>query len=314
MKRRAHAILLAAFMLFTALSARADRPLEEKTYNYLGAHKVVWCKEYISLREKPYKTAKRLLEIPLGAIVYNVKEIRSAQFYQVEYEGVTGYALKGYLKPAPEYEPPANSSITKRMTLEEVKGSGEVVLDWKDYNMSVIAVRDHHKAKRRNWEVLRIGCFIDGNPVWGHEETIDVTHCKTDMLRAFIGGVKDDWQVMVYNGGYGLSMLDLLSGRERWSVTVREVPMGNGAATAVDDQGTVYIAGSEGPDPVAISDEGQVIWQASTDDPQLTGACEIRTLDNIIEVKYRGNDDNTCRIAAFDNSGNLIYVHEETDT
>ena len=33
-----------------------------------------------------------------------------------------------------------------------------------------------------------------------------------DQLKAFIGGVQDDWQIMVYNGAYGLSLLDLLSG------------------------------------------------------------------------------------------------------
>ena len=313
MKRWITFLFISVFFLMPVLSASADRPMEEKPYNYLGAHKVVWCKEYISLREKPFKTSKRLLEIPLGAIVYNVKEIRSATFYQVEYEGVTGYALKGYLKPAPDFEPPANSSVTKRMTLEEVTAEGEVVLEWNDYNMSVVAAHSYYREKRKNFEVLRIGCFIDGNPIWGHEETVDITHSKTDLLKAFIGGIQDDWQVIVYNGGYGLSMLDLLSGRERWSVTVKNTPMGDGAAAAVDKNGTIYIAGSKGNGHVAISADGKVLWQASADETGLTGACEINVQDELIEVKYRGESNGIYKLAAFDNKGSLISVKDCVD-
>ncbi len=310
MKRWVAFIFSAVLFILSVIPGLADRPMEEKPYNYLGAHRVVWCKEYISLREKPFKTSKRLKEIPLGAIVYNVKEIRSATFYQVEYDGVTGYALKGYLKPAPECEPPANSSITKRMTMEEITGEGETVLEWKDYNMSVVASSDHYRDKRKNWQILRIGCFIDGNPIWGHEETVDITYSKTDLLRVFIGGVQDDWQIMVYNGGYGLSMLDLLSGRERWSVTVKDTPMGDGAATAVDENGTTYIAGSKGIGPVAISADGRVLWQASVENPDLTGACEISVQDETIEVKYNRGTEKGFKLAVFDEAGALVSVSD----
>ena len=122
-------LLFVMFFLMIVSGASADRELQEKPSGYIGAMRVVWCKEWISLREAPKKTSERICEIPLGAIVYSCVDIGDERFYQCEYEGHTGYALKGYLWPAPECEPPLSSSITKKMTMDEVAGSGETVLD-----------------------------------------------------------------------------------------------------------------------------------------------------------------------------------------
>ena len=209
MRKRLFVSFAAALLLLLSVTgAGADRIPEEKPWNYIGAMQVCWCNEWISLREEPSKLSKRLMEIPLGAIVYSCIDIRSDLFVECEYQGVKGYALRKYLKPVPQYEPPVSSSVTVKMTKEEIIGAGEVILEWKDYNMSVIAAREYITEKRKQWEVLRVGCFINDQPVWGHEEKCEV-FSQYDMLKVFIGGVEDDWQVMLYDGGYGLSRLDL---------------------------------------------------------------------------------------------------------
>ena len=307
--------IFAVFLLLVVVisgfgSAGADRVPQEKPDNYIGAMRVVWCKEWISLREEPSKLSNRLAEIPLGAIVYNCLDIGDPRFYQCEYEGQTGYALIGYLWPAPECEPPLSSSVTKKMTMEEVIGTGEVVLDWKDYNMSVVAAHEWVTENRKKWEVLRIGCFINDSPIWGHEERAE-EFGQYDQLKVFIGGVADDWQVMVYNGAYGLSMLDLLSGKERWCVTTANCPMGNAAATAVDKEGTVYIAGTDGPDPVAISIDGKVLWQSTVNNPDVYGPYDITVENGSILVKYESGMTDGYKLVTFDSSGQLISVRNQ---
>lgn len=58
---------------------------------------VVNCRESITLRENPSVTAYELMQIPLGARVRFLGG-ETNEFYQVEYRGVVGYALKVYLR------------------------------------------------------------------------------------------------------------------------------------------------------------------------------------------------------------------------
>lgn len=303
-------ILLLLCVLAINVTAGADRVPQEKPKNYIGAMRVVWCKEWISLREEPKKTSNRLAEIPLGAIVYNCVDIGNPRFYECEYEGQKGYALIGYLWPAPECEPPLSSSVTKKMTMEEVIGTGEVVLDWKDYNMSVVAAHEWVEEDKKRWEVLRIGCFINDSPIWGHEERAE-EFGQYDQLKVFIGGVSDDWQVMVYNGAWGLSMLDLLSGKERWCVTTGNCSLGNAAATAVGKDGTVYVAGTDGPDPVAITQDGIVLWRSDVNNPDVYGPYEITVDNDAILVKYESGMTDGYKLVTLDSNGQLISVRNQ---
>ena len=313
--KRSVAWFFTVLFIFTLLgcvfgTSCADRILEEKTENYIGAMRVVWCKEWVSLREEPKKTSNRLAEIPLGDIVYSCTDINDPRFYKCVYQGQTGYVLKGYLIPAPECEPPASSSITKKMTLDEVTGTGETVLDWKDYNMSVVAAHETTSEDGKDWEVLRIGCFIDGTPIWGHEEKCE-KFSESDMLKVFIGGVPDDWQVMVFNGGYGLSLLDLLSGKERWCVTTGSCPMGDAAAIAVGPDGTIYLAGSDGPDPIAIALDGRVLWKSEINDPDVFNPYEITVKNGAVLVKYQSGMDQGYKLVTLDITGQLLSIRNQ---
>lgn len=303
--------LILAMPLIT--SALGDRTPEPRSWRYVGAMRVVNCNEYVSLREQPYKKSKALAKVPLGAIVYNCSSIpQKKSFYYCEYEGISGYILVQYLEKAPEYEPPVTSSVTRKMTRDEVDGNGETVLDWKDYNISVMASRDFVRHSGSTTEVLRIGCFIDGEPLWGHEETME-TFGDTPMLKAFIGGTEDDPMVMIYNGGYGLTMYDLLSGTEKWTITCGNLNLGNAAATAVDSAGTMYIAGTGCTAPVAISQEGRVIWISGTEDPDLYDPYEIALTSDSIDIKYQSGMQAGYMLASFDYTGELLNITETAE-
>ncbi len=309
------AALLALILLVSTLpAAGADRMPEQKTSRYLGTMRVCFCKEFISLREEPRKTSERLAEIPLGAIVYKcVNFDKEGLFYKCEYEGQEGYVLKKYVRPAPEYEPPDSMALTRKMTMEEVIGNGEVVLDWKDYNMSVVAAYETIREKGKKWEVLRIGCFVNDSPLWGHEERVMMTG-QYSMLKVFIGGVEDDWQVMLFDGGWGLSLFDLLSGKERWCLNVSDCWMGNGAAIAVDKNGTTYIAGTDGPDPVAVSMDGQVLWQSEISNEDVFGPYEMTVQKDTIQVKYKSGLKDGYKLVTLDNTGELISIRNQNET
>ena len=309
MRKRIIAFVAVIILLLGAALASADRIPPERSERYIGAMRVVKCNEYVSLREQPYKTTKALARVPLGAIVYNCSTIpQKKSFVYAEYEGISGYILVKYLEKAPEFEPAVTSAITKKMTMEELIGDAEIVLDWKDYNISVVAAHEFITEKGIRTEVLRVGCFIDGEPLWGHVETLQ-TYNDLTMLRAFIGGTEEDPMVMLYDGGYGLTMMDLLSGSEKWTINTGTLNLGDAAAVAVNDEnGIMYIAGTDGPDPVAITQEGRILWQSRPNDPELTEPCEIILKNDRILVRYKCGRADGYQTAMFDLTGEIIRI------
>ena len=86
------ALLLLLCMAFTYMPALADT-------EYIGNMEVVNCNEWVSLREQPDTTAKRLVKVSLGAIVSNCEQLNEEWIY-VEYDGYSGYILAQYLEPS----------------------------------------------------------------------------------------------------------------------------------------------------------------------------------------------------------------------
>ena len=304
---------LAALLLVVPLfaSALADRTPAKHNWRYIGAMRVVRCKEYVTLREEPYKKSKALAKVPLDAVVYNCRTIpQKTSFVYAEYDGMEGYILVKYLQKAPDMEPAVTSAVTQLMTAEEVAGNGEIVLDWKDYNISVIAAHELEKQGKTTTEILRIGCWVDDEPLWGHIETLEV-FSTPDMLKAFIGGSEDEPMVMLYDGGYGLTMLDLLSGFEEWTLDIRECSLGNAAAVAVDSKGIIYAAGTDGPDPVAVSPDGRVIWKSDPEDPSVFGPYEITLANDAVMVKYASGQTDGYDLVSLDYAtGDVIEIAE----
>ena len=66
---------------------------------YFGRMEVVNCNEWVSLRQRPSTSAKRLVKVSLGAIVDNCQRIDDEWIY-VEYDGYSGYILAKYLEPS----------------------------------------------------------------------------------------------------------------------------------------------------------------------------------------------------------------------
>ena len=314
-------ILIALILCVSCSVSGAERKKAEKDQYYLGAMRVTRCRDYVSLRELPDKTSKVIAKVPLDAIVLycsnNINAYAPGKykkqyklFIRCEYEGQEGYILKKHLVPAPEYEPVDTTQNNDIMSREEITGSGsdnrKIVLEWKEFNVSVLAAYNTVTENDQNWEYIRVGCFIDDEPIWGYTEGVIQTG-QVPNLKAFMGGTEDEPQVYVYDAEYGLTMLDLMDGVEAWTLTKSNCPLGDAAVCTIgENTGILYIAGTDGPDPVAISSEGNILWRSEIDDPEVYGPKEIVLNPNDITVYYDSG-----KIVTLEYNGEVISISDE---
>jgi len=290
-------VMIVMILCLCCVTAVAERKTVNKDQYYIGAMRVVGCNDYVSLREAPDKTSTVLAKVPLDAIVlychnnvrlyaYGAYKRQINQFIKCEYEGQEGYILKKFLVPAPEFEPAETKQDNIEMTKDEITERGEIVLEWSEFNVSVIASYEEVTEGSDTWEYLHVGCFIGDIPNWGYTEAVK-QNGKHVTLKAFMGGTEDEPMVYVYDEEYGLSMLDLLEGTEVWTVLKGNCYLGDAAVYTIgEESGILYVAGSDGPDPVAISSEGHIMWRSEIDDPEAYGPKEINLNQTDIEVVY----------------------------
>lgn len=307
MKKTICFIIAIVLCLSAAISVQADRTPEKKDKNYIGAMRVAYCKEWVSLREGPRKTYNRIMKVPLGAIVMNCVYAKKG-FVKCEYQGEEGYIMMAFLEKAPEYEPPETSAESRKMTREEITDGAAVILDWKEFNVSVLAARVSPSDSNQNHEELRVGCFIDDVPAWGYVEKVESKN-QQDKLKAFIGGDIDEPQVMVYDEEYGLIMIDLLSGKEKWVLLKSICNLADAGVITAAEDGTLYIAGVNRPLPAAVAKDGRVLWETEDPGTELGTPVEIILNSDDISVRYV-TEDNQHRILDLEYTGEVIGVRD----
>ncbi len=221
--------LLICLLLFAGLPALAEG--EDMV--------VVNCESWVSLRAQPSTSARRLAKVPLGDIVRNCTWV-SDSFIYCEFDGWEGYVLAKYLEPM-------------GVTVE----SGDFILEQTVNNHTVRAMSTFIKGG----ELLSVDCWDGlGNHVWNYERF--VPYCtELEGTAAFFGGTLNQPLILVYDVESGLHALDFFTGRELWVVPRETVNLGASISYAVGWDGTMYIGGYYGPDPVAIDVDGNVRWQ-----------------------------------------------------
>lgn len=309
-------VMIVIILCITCTMASAARKKVVKDQYYIGAMRVVNCRDYVSLRATPDKTGIVLAKVPLDSIVYycsnNVRQYAAGNyrkqaelFIRCEYDGQEGYILKRNLKPAPEFEPAETMQNNDEMTKEEIIGNGEIILDWNEFNVSVVAAYEEVSEGDTKWEYVRIGCFINDIPNWGYTEAVKLNK-KPVTLKAFMGGTEDDPMVYVYDEAYGLTMLDLMDGTEVWTIMKDECSIGDASVITIDDEsGILYVAGTDGPDPVAIDIDGRIMWRSEVGDPEVFEPQEIILNPTDIKVIYGSG-----KIVMLEYNGELISVSD----
>lgn len=197
------------------------------------AMKIVNCQDWVSLRSAPSTQAQRLAQVPLGAFVTGEYDYDS-EFSHCSYEGVSGYILNEYLE-----EPALAAQMGDHTILAE-------------------------RSYSDSGEVMELSCRdSSGSEAW---KRVFQSPYQTELncTDAFVAGTADDPVVLVHVSGVGLTALDLFTGQEKWTLGGDVVNLGGSLSCAVGEDGTAYIGGYYGPDPVAISADGELLWQSSS--------------------------------------------------
>ncbi len=267
--------------------------------------RIVECEQWVSLRKEPSSWSERIMKVPLGAVVEDCVRVSDA-FYRVHYGGRVGYILSQYLSALP-YSGAWRTQET--VPYEMLEQSDRIILR-KEYNeMTILASLSFSEEG----EVLRVDCYHGREALWGWETGVE-ERSELQMTAAFMGGTIDSPCVLIYNGRIGLTCVDLMTGEEQWFLSTDQVSLGASVCNAVADDGTIYIAGFDGPDPVAIAVDGSILWAVQIEDEEIFHPIEIRLTDGAIETAYECGDEENMRVIRIGYDGRLLPEQETTGT
>ena len=255
---------------------------------YIGSMQVVNCKEWVSLRASANTSSSRLAKIPLGAVVYDCTGYYG-DFIHCTYEGQPGYVLAEYLT-APE------AAVQSQQ--------GDLILEHSLDGCTVYVYR----GGLVNSERLYAECLdSEGGILWTFQTSVPFA-TELSGTDAFIGGTKQEPMVLLHNVNEGLHALDFYTGQVKWMLPKENVDLGGSISHAVAEDGTMYIGGYYGPDPVAISVNGEVLWQADARHDAYW-MYEIAIENEAVIATYECVDEHEAagRIG-FDFNGELLWV------
>lgn len=300
-------LLLALCCLFLLSPSLAEEP-GDFDMDSLESMRVVHCKEWVSLRKTSDPNSRRLAKVPLDAVVSSCIRDKNGMIF-CKYEDQYGFIMEKYLEPfwkkyaAESYCGYASFPVSLSLLVDE----GDTELDWEKYGVRVLA---NHYEDSESGEFLLLGVFA-GEAVsasWSYMLAMP-SPGELQGLTAFIGGTPTDPRVMVYHADRGLYMLDLVTGEIQWTLPPEVCPLGGNNTVAVSPEGIIYMAGYQGPHPVAISPDGQVLWESAPDDDRLLRPHAMTLTETSLDVTYAGPEDDQELIASFDlSSGRLTGV------
>ena len=235
---------------YLSKSAPADKKKEEKKDKdtgsekaeiadaYIGTMEVVNCDEWVSLREKPSSSAKRLAKVPLNAVVEDCSWYNTKYIYCC-YDGLYGYILASYLQEA-VLEDDADEEAPKVVTS-----------DLGGYTLSITRTYPNES------ENVEVSVSTEDGNLWTRNVNVPYIS-ELDAISVFMGGTEDDPRVMIYAENK-LESVSCATGETVWTL---DKHLGGSCTKAVTEDGTMYIGGYYGPDPVAIAMDGTVLWSS----------------------------------------------------
>ena len=228
-----------------------------------GSMYVVKCNEWVSLRETPSKNADRLRKVPLGAKVSHCVKFDKKWTY-CKYDGKYGFVLSEYLSKsapakakedkktaAPSTEPVQGAEAADDQVEEGPKEA--VVGTLGGYSLGVT------RSYQNDGESAEIKLYKGSEIAWTRNVSVPYA-TELDGICAFLGGTEADPRVMIYAEDK-LEAFSCATGESIWTLNRH---LGASCTYAVAQDGTMYIGGYYGPDPVAISVDGAELWSADS--------------------------------------------------
>lgn len=253
-------MLILAVVLCLAASAQAEGA-ERRTGMAMC---IADCEEYVTLREAPDGSADGMTRIPLHDTVVFLEEAENG-FCLVGYDGMTGFVREEYLEDVLELMYPRYDADAQ-------------------WGVTVTAEYGYEGSAEGERAVFRAVSTM-GTEIWSFSTSTDYV-TELDLLDGFLAGTFDAPMYMVYNAQKGLTAIDLLSGSVLWQLPGDEPELGGSISHAVGPDGTMYIGGYYGPDPVAISKDGEILWHASSGNDELYWLYRLELTDEGILAWY----------------------------
>lgn len=283
--RRRVSILLALLLM---LGCAAQAEVAAWPGQSIGRMVVVNCEDWVSLRAAPYTSSDAVAEVELGEVVVNCKRHSDVFTHCRTYGGKDGYILNEYLA-APAFRLlTAMDAREDAPVFDEVSDfRGDWELDIVQMGLRVFCQRSYDGTN--GGETLRASCFDASDRfLWGlYTESLSVT--ELNLTDAWIGGAWERPLLMVNNVDLGLAAIDPATGTVAWVLDSATLDLGASQAHVNAEDGTLYIGGYYGPDPVAISIDGEVLWQSDAGDDAVW-LVSIRVEDNEVVAEYDAPD------------------------
>lgn len=188
------------------------------------------------------------------------------------------------------------------MSSEEIVTVGEEVFHYSEGNRSVYGSR---VLQNEGGEILKIGGFLDGEPIWGY-----VLSCPyvTELLltEVFTSGTAQDPKVILFNAEVGMMQVDLLTGECMWELDREELMVGGGLCFDVTEDGTIYCGGYYDAGPMAISPTGEILWKAAPSEPEIYRMYAMEVENDCLVVEYEADEGD--KVVGFDLNGNVMFV------
>ena len=267
---------------------------------YLGMMRVANCASSVTLRKEPTTDSNALTQVPLNAVVRSCSVAENG-FVECCYEDLTGYILGDYLIVVTAEDLLSRAPIG----YSEIILSNKVILETSVNGLSLAACREYESGGER----LKVGAFDENaRNVWSlSTATVDFT--ELDQTDAFLGGTEEKPLLMVHNSQIGLMCLDIPTGEILWTLKNETVSLGASICHAVSENGTMYIAGFYGPDPVAITMDGEVLWMSDVGNGDVFWPYQIELQTNAIVVKYDSySQTNGFYVVFYDYKGETLWV------
>ena len=272
---------------------------------YLGMMRVVNCQTSVTLRAEPTTGAKALKQVPLNAVVTGCWVVAENGFVSCLYENTRGYILGDYLMVVTAEELTSRAPIN----YSEIILSDRVILETDVNGISLAACRVYEGEGER--ERLKLGAYNEKlQNVWSLS-TATTYSTELDLTDVFMAGTAEKPLLMVYNRQIGLMCLDIPTGEILWTLKSDEVSLGASLTHAVAENGNMYITGYYGPDPVAITADGEVLWQSHVENEDVFWPYQIELQTNAIVVRYDSysqSNEYGFYVVFFDYNGTPLWV------
>jgi len=255
MMKRILACIIAIACLLTAVAALAD-----------GDMRVIKVKQAVNMRQQTNTDSAVVAQVPLGTVLSGCTKVEGTDWYQVTYEGATGYIREDFLEsvggqsapaetqsePAPAEPVEAAPAEPAAAPAEQAPASSidaqpsEIVLppeidrpiqsinDASSYSDDYIILDTTLKGVRvvarqifrENNEYMMVVGMDASGKVIWVQETLTGDITELMQTDCFVGGTSQSPLVLIYNAWTGLMAFDPATGENVWTILKEDLELG----------------------------------------------------------------------------------------